>query len=65
MKTSVKRMIIGGIMLLVGWLIIMGAVIDIIPQLVWLAFLAYGLSLFGFVIGIVGVVMYARTEGKN
>jgi len=52
-------------MLVLGWLIIFGAVIDIIPPIVWLAFAAYALSLAGFVVGIIGVIMYMRFGQKK
>lgn len=65
MNVSKRRIIVGGILLLTGWLIILGAVVGIIPQLVWLAFAAYAMTLFGFVIGILGVIMYVQRERKK
>ena len=57
-------MITGGSMLLAGWLILLFTVIEIIPVTVWLPFVAYALSLVGFTVGMVGVIMYMRT-GQN
>lgn len=51
-------------MLLAGWLILLFTVIEIIPVTVWLPFVAYALSLVGFTVGMVGVIMYMRT-GQN
>jgi len=52
-------------MLIAGWLIILGAVVGIIPSIVWLAFAAYALSLTGFVVGIIGVIMYVRFGARK
>lgn len=61
---SIKSMIVGGVMLVVGWLILMAAVIDVIPRYIWLSFTAYALTLVGFVIGIIGVLSYIKQARK-
>ncbi|NLM70098.1 MAG: hypothetical protein GX177_08915 [Firmicutes bacterium] len=65
MRRDIRWIVVGGVMLVLGWLIIFGAVIDIIPPIVWLAFAAYALSLAGFVVGIIGVIMYMRFGQKK
>ncbi|NMB39601.1 MAG: hypothetical protein GX994_08580 [Firmicutes bacterium] len=65
MNLSKRRIVFGGILLLTGWLIILGAVVGIVPQLVWLAFVAYAMTLAGFVIGIIGVIMYVQSQHKK
>lgn len=61
----VRNMIIGGSLLVVGWLLLLFNVMKIIPLDFWLLFLAYGCTVVGMVIGILGVIMYVRRSRKD
>lgn len=55
-------MIIGGTMLVIGWLVIFAATLYLIPQIIWLELLAYAVTLFGFGLGMVGAISYIKKE---
>lgn len=57
---NLRRIIIGGLLLIVGWLVIMAGTAELIPPHVGLGLLAYALSLFGFLLGLMGTIMYMR-----
>ena len=60
----IRWIIAGGSMLLAGWMILVSIVAEAIPARIWLSMLPYALTLLGFYVGIVGVIMYVRT-GQN
>lgn len=55
-------MIVGGSMLIVGWLVLLGTVIEVIPSHVALNLAAYCLTLVGFMIGVVGALAKIRAN---
>ncbi|MDD2430635.1 MAG: hypothetical protein PHD88_04930 [Firmicutes bacterium] len=65
MQRTKRQMLIGGIMLFIGWIVLLGMVVELIPTLVWLSFISYGLTLVGFVIGIIGVVTHVRINRRD
>lgn len=65
MNPHIKKMLLGGAMLFIGWTIIMAAIVELIPQLILVGFLAYALTLIGFATGIYGVVMYVKQGFTN
>lgn len=62
MSSDVKQMILGGSMLIVGWLILMGMVVEIIPSYIALSLFAYALTVMGFMIGVMGALMRIRAN---
>ncbi len=65
MRTSLRWITVGGILLVIGWLILLAEVIEIIPKYIWLSFVSYAVSLVGFIVGIVGIVMDHRIGRKD
>lgn len=53
-------MLVGGAMLVVGWLMTFAVVLGILPSYIWLNMVAYAITLVGFMIGIIGVVSQIR-----
>ena len=47
MNREVRQMILGGSMLVVGWLVLLGIVVEVIPSHVVLSLAAYCLTLVG------------------
>jgi len=62
MSRDVKQMILGGAMLIVGWLILMGMVLEIVPSYIFLSLFAYALTVMGFMIGVMGALMRIRVN---
>lgn len=46
-----------------GWLIIFLTVVHVIPDKLYLLFLAHALSLTGFIIGLIGIIQRHRPGG--
>lgn len=55
-------MIVGGAMLLVGWVILMGIVVEVIPAHIVLSMSAYALTLIGFMVGMMGAIAKIRIQ---
>lgn len=60
MSREVRQLIIGGSMLVVGWLVLMCIVVEVLPPHILLSLTAYGLTLAGFMIGVMGVISIIR-----
>lgn len=60
MQRSKRQMLIGGIMLVVGWLTLLAGVVEIIPSFIWLNMVAYALTIVGFLVGMFGAMIHAR-----
>ena len=57
---SVKKMWIGGVMVIVGWLLIFLIVLGHLPSTYFLNFFGYGVSFGGLLIGLVGMLDHIR-----
>ncbi|NLM41322.1 MAG: DUF2208 family protein [Firmicutes bacterium] len=57
-----RQMLIGGIMLVAGWLVIFLIVLGVIPSLLWLNILMYAVTFFGFMLGFVGAMSHTRAN---
>ncbi|HHY16359.1 MAG TPA: hypothetical protein GX521_09835 [Firmicutes bacterium] len=55
MDRTKRQMLIGGTLLITGWLTVFGIVLELIPTSIWLNMVAYAVTLVGFTIGIMGV----------
>ena len=60
MMGSVKKMWIGGVMSVVGWLIIFLIVLGHLPTSYALNFFGYGVSFAGLLLGLVGILDHIR-----
>ncbi len=60
-----KKIIIGGIVLVIGWVNLLLATLDVIPKSFWLAFVAYALTIIGVVVGLLGVAMHVQTNRRT
>lgn len=58
-------MIIGGSLLVLGWLMLLFNVMKLIPQHIGLMVLAYAFTLVGVTIGLYGVLMYVRRSRND
>lgn len=58
-------MLIGGILLVSGWLVLFAMVLEIIPASIVLNMIAYSVNLVGFMIGIIGVVSQIRLNLRD
>lgn len=65
MQQTKRQMLIGGTMLVLGWLVVFAIVLGLIPAHIWLSMAAYSATLIGFMIGIVGVVSHIRTNLRD
>jgi len=61
----VRNMIIGGSLLVFGWLILFLNVMKVIPLHFWLLFVAYGCTVIGMALGITSAIMYIRKSRKD
>ena len=55
-------MIVGGTMLVIGWLILMAVVVEVLPTHIGLSLSAYAMTLVGFMVGVMGVIAKIRIE---
>ncbi|HHW71834.1 MAG TPA: ABC transporter permease [Firmicutes bacterium] len=62
MRNTGRQMLIGGIMLVAGWLVIFAGVVGVIPSSIWLNMVMYAVTLFGFMLGMVGAMSHIRTN---
>lgn len=62
MQRTKGQMLVGGVLLVFGWLIIFAMVLELIPSQIWLNMAAYSVTLVGFMIGIIGVVSHIRAN---
>jgi|LSQX01.3.fsa_nt_gb hypothetical protein len=62
MNREVRQMILGGSMLVVGWLVLLGIVVEVIPSHVVLSLAAYCLTLVGFMVGVIGAIAKIRAD---
>lgn len=60
MRSTKRQMLIGGIMLGVGWLVVFGQVVGLIPSPIWFSLLMYGVTLWGFMLGMLGAMSHIR-----
>lgn len=60
-----KQMLIGGSLLVFGWLLIFAMVLDLVPTEIWLNMVAYAITLVGFMIGTIGIVSVIRLSLKE
>lgn len=65
MQRTTCQMLVGGILLVFGWLVTFAMVLELIPSQIWLNMAAYGVTLVGFMIGIIGVVSHIRITLRN
>jgi len=49
-------------MLVAGWLVIFAGVVGVIPSSIWLNMVMYPVTLFGFMLGMVGAMSHIRTN---
>ncbi len=59
-----KAMIVGGILVVFGFVIPFLMTIRVIPPSFLLAFLAHGASVGGLLLGMIGAALYVRLEGR-
>ncbi|MDI9460121.1 MAG: hypothetical protein QM373_10460 [Bacillota bacterium] len=62
MMRTKRHMLIGGTMLVVGWVVIFAMVLEVIPSPIWLNMVAYAVTIFGFMLGMVGVMTHIRVN---
>ncbi len=61
-----QRLIVIGFTLLLGsWIVLLLTVINLIPRSLLLSLIAYGTSVVGLVIGLLGTVQYVRHARDN
>ena len=60
MMRSTKMLWGGATMLVVGWLIVFGIVLGLLPASYFLNFFGYGLSFVGLLVGLVGILDHVR-----
>ena len=65
MQRTTRQMLVGGTLLVFGWLVTFAMVLKLIPSQIWLNMAAYGVTLVGFMIGIIGVVSHIRITLRN
>lgn len=65
MERTKRQMLVGGTLLVIGWLTVFGIVLELIPSSIWLNMVAYGVTLVGFMIGIIGVATNIRMTLKK
>lgn len=65
MQRTKGQMLIGGTLLVFGWLVTFAMVLELIPSPIWLNMVAYGVTLVGFMIGIIGVVSHIRINLRD
>jgi len=57
---SVKMIWIGGVMVVVGWLVIFGIVLGYAPATFFFNFFGYGVSFTGLLLGLIGILDHIR-----
>lgn len=62
MMRTKRQMLIGGIMLVGGWLVIFAMVVGVIPSSIWLNLVMYAITLFGFMLGMVGAMTHIKAN---
>ena len=60
-RQTKHQMLIGGIMMVLSWLVIFAMVLELLPQPIELYMIAYIISLMGLIIGMIGL----GTEVRN
>lgn len=65
MGRTKHQMLIGGILLVLSWLVILAMVVELLPSPIWLYMVAYSVSIAGFIIGTIGVTTYIRVNLKK
>lgn len=65
MRYPKNQMLLGGAMLIFGWLVTFGMVLEVLPVYIWLNVVAYSLTLVGFMIGMLGVVSIIKINLKE
>ncbi len=60
----VRWMIVGFILLVIGVLLPFGMILGLLEPTLPLGFLSYGASFLGLVLGLIGIVYYARTQRR-
>jgi len=63
--SPLRLIILGFVLLLIGFILPFLMVLQILPSTLLLNFLAYLSSLFGLVIGIVGLVLYSQARKRG
>ncbi len=63
--SPLRLMIIGFVLLVLGFVLPFSMLLQILPSTLLLNFLAYLSSLFGLVIGIVGLVLYSQARKRG
>ncbi len=63
--SPVQLILIGFVMLVIGFALPFVMVMRIVEPTLLLNFIAYLSSLFGLIIGVIGIVLYTRTRGKD
>lgn len=58
--SALRHMLIGGLLLVVGWALIALVVLQVIPAGLLLAGFSYGLTLVGLALGLYGAFTYIR-----
>ncbi|MFS8664246.1 MAG: hypothetical protein LOD84_00935 [Limnochordales bacterium] len=61
-RTPLRFILVGGVLLIIGWLLPLLMVMGMVPLSYGLAFLSYALSLGGLAAGLYGVWMYGRSR---
>lgn len=60
MLRAKRQMLLGGILLVVGWLVLFLIVLEVIPSSIWLNMLMYSATVVGFILGMVGAMTQVR-----
>ena len=58
-------MLVGGTILVIGWLAAFAMGLELIPSHIWLNMVVYSMTLVGFMIGIIGVVNHIRINLRD
>ena len=59
-RSPLKFILVGGVLLVIGWLVPLLMVMGMLPLSFALAFLSYAFSVGGLAVGLYGIFMYVR-----
>lgn len=60
-----RQMLIGGTLLVLGWIVTFAIMLEFLPAYIWLNMVAYAVTLVGFILGMIGVGSHIRLTMKH